>query len=151
MLKIHLKINTPRRNSLPNYWPETDYVKKTRFAVSEVPRAMHRDKRLSYSNDRTLNPSISLHEDESPVYRRRIQNTPRYNRQGVSALSSGNEHGETVINKAFTTKASVVTRSPGYPQKKASGPPKRAEMTKKLEPVSSDKSKLKAIIPHIER
>lgn len=135
VLKIHLKINTPRRNSLPNYWPETDYVKKTRFAVSEVPRAMNRDKRLSYSNDRTLNPSISLHEDESPVYRRRIQNTPRYGRQGVSVLSSGNEHGETVISKAFTTKASVVTRSPGYPQKKASGPPKRAEMPKKLEPL----------------
>lgn len=97
---------------------------------------MYREKRLSYSNDRTLNPSISLHEEESPVYGRRIQYTPRYNRKGASESSCGNEHGETVISKAFTKKASVVTRSPGYPQKKASGPPKRAELTKKLEPVS---------------
>lgn len=146
VLKIHQKINTPRRNSLPStYWPETEYVKKTRFAVSEVPRATYREKRLSYSNDRTLNPSISLHDDESPVYGRRVQNTPRFFRQGVSALSSGNEHGETVISKSFAKKPSVVTRSPGYSKKKASGPPKRAELTKKLEPVRSGKSNHKLL------
>lgn len=136
-LKIHLKINSPRRNSLSSiHWPETDYIKKTRFAEPEdVPLTTYREKRLSYGNDRTLNPSISLPEQDSPFSDRRIQNTPRYLSQRMAELSVGSSHEGTVISKKITSK---VARTPGFPPTKASATPKRrAELTKNHESVRS--------------
>ncbi|GFZ13600.1 NIMA-related kinase 4 [Actinidia rufa] len=60
ILKIHLKSNSPRRNSFPVQWSDSDYGKKNRFLEPEtVTMLTNKDKRLSYSNDRALNPSIS--------------------------------------------------------------------------------------------
>ncbi|XP_061946509.1 serine/threonine-protein kinase Nek1-like isoform X3 [Populus nigra] len=51
VLKIHLKMSSPRQNTLPFQWPEPHYMKKTRFLVPEDnPRKVHRDKRLSDSS-----------------------------------------------------------------------------------------------------
>ncbi|GJU37639.1 serine/threonine-protein kinase Nek2-like protein [Tanacetum coccineum] len=63
VLKVNLKLNSPKRSTL-SHWPESDYMKKTRFSEPVYLRPKSRDRRLSYGNDRTLNPSISL---ESPV------------------------------------------------------------------------------------
>ncbi|XP_011005708.1 PREDICTED: serine/threonine-protein kinase Nek1-like isoform X2 [Populus euphratica] len=51
VLKIHLKMSSPRQNTLPFQWPEPHYMKKTRFLVPEDnPRKVQRDKRLSDSS-----------------------------------------------------------------------------------------------------
>ncbi|KAF2287873.1 hypothetical protein GH714_003061 [Hevea brasiliensis] len=47
VLKVHLKINSPRHNTLPFQWPESNYIKKTRFADPEdLPLKSDRKKRL---------------------------------------------------------------------------------------------------------
>ncbi|PON73868.1 Serine/threonine protein kinase [Parasponia andersonii] len=59
VLKVHLKLNSPRRSSLTVQRPQSNYTRKTRFSEPEVHYSDYREKRHSFSNDRTLNPSIS--------------------------------------------------------------------------------------------
>ncbi|KAI5315911.1 hypothetical protein L3X38_045087 [Prunus dulcis] len=67
VLKIHQKLNSPRRNTFPVDWSQSSYITKTRFMEPEaIPAHTFREKRCSYSNDRTLNPSISGTEQDSP-------------------------------------------------------------------------------------
>ncbi|KAJ6929046.1 hypothetical protein NC652_013037 [Populus alba x Populus x berolinensis] len=48
VLKIHIKMNSPRQNTLPFQWPEPHYMKKTKFLVPEDnPLKAHREKRYS--------------------------------------------------------------------------------------------------------
>ena len=59
VIKIHLKLNSPRRGNFIMQWPEPDYIKKTRFSEAVTFSTYPDKKRHSFSNDRTLNPSIS--------------------------------------------------------------------------------------------
>ncbi|KAL6550529.1 hypothetical protein OROMI_021017 [Orobanche minor] len=67
ILKIHTKLNFPRRNTYPVAWSESDYIKKTGFMEPEVFSVHNfREKCRTLCNDRTLNPSVSETEQDSP-------------------------------------------------------------------------------------
>lgn len=127
VFKIHLKINSPRHNALPVQWPESNYIKKTRFAdAEELSLKSYRKKRHSFSNDRALNPNISVGEQDSFCSTKGIHGR-------LSELSIGSSNEGTVICKSITvskpsniakaskltpTKASVTTRRRTEPVKK---------------------------------
>ncbi|KAK4798966.1 hypothetical protein SAY86_024331 [Trapa natans] len=61
VLKIHLKLNSPRRHTYPMRWSSTNEVKLPFIGTPEsIPTSTDREKRWSFSNDRTLNPTISV-------------------------------------------------------------------------------------------
>lgn len=131
VLKVHLKFNSPRRNSLPGHWPESDYISKTRFLEPDnVPQYTHRQKRQSYSNDRTLNPSISGAED-SLCSTQRKQNTPSHLNRRLAELSFGSTHEKAAISKPVASKTANTARTPGLTPSKASATPKRWTEPKK--------------------
>ncbi|CAN1270915.1 Serine/threonine-protein kinase Nek4 [Linum perenne] len=73
VLNVHLKLNNPRRTTLPNRWSDSNFMKKTR------------EKRLSYSNDRSLNPSISEPELDSGCSTLGALESPRVRNQHFTA------------------------------------------------------------------
>ncbi|KAM7472679.1 hypothetical protein LguiA_010862 [Lonicera macranthoides] len=128
VLKIHLKINSPRRNSLSTHWPETDFIKKTRF---DVPPSTYREKRMSFGNDRTLNPSISIAEQDSPYSTKRFQNTPSYWNQRMAGLSVGStQEVRSIGNKASSKDSNVAKNSRFTPTKASSSPKRQVGMSK---------------------
>ncbi|GAU35617.1 hypothetical protein TSUD_30340 [Trifolium subterraneum] len=65
ILKVHLKLNNPRRSTFPFRWTDTNHARRSQFVEPEsVSTLSGRVKRLSFSNDRALNPSISGTEAE---------------------------------------------------------------------------------------
>ncbi|KAI6692576.1 hypothetical protein NL676_020286 [Syzygium grande] len=123
VLKIQMKINCPRRNTLPAQWPED-------------ARA-YRKYRYSSSNNRALNPSISGAEHDS-VCSTEGRYVPSYLNERFEELSVGSTQG-TVICKPIYSKASSVVKNPKISPAKASATPKkRTEPLRKREslPVS---------------
>ncbi|KAG2696604.1 hypothetical protein I3760_07G064800 [Carya illinoinensis] len=128
VLEVHLKINSPRRGSLPVPWPEPTYMKKTRFSeTKDVPLVTYREKHCSFSNDRTLNPSISGAEQDSLCSTLDIHDNPSFLNQRLQELSVGSIHEQTAISKTVLAKASDIAKSSRRIPAKASGPPKRCE------------------------
>ncbi|XP_059438366.1 serine/threonine-protein kinase Nek2-like isoform X2 [Corylus avellana] len=128
VLKVHLKINSPRRNSLPVYLPEPTYMKKTRFLEPrDVPLSTYRERRRLSSNDRTLNPSISGAEQDSMCSTQEIHDNPRYLSRRLQERYSGGIHEETAISKTIVAKGSNIAKSSRRTPTKASSPPKRCE------------------------
>ncbi|KAK3006254.1 hypothetical protein RJ639_016880 [Escallonia herrerae] len=153
VLKIHLKINSPRRNSLSTHWPVTDYIKHTRFAEPEdIPVPTYRDKRLSFGNDRTLNPSISLAEQESPFSARLTQNTYGYVNRRMVESSIGSTHERTAVNKKTPSKASNIANNPRFTPPKASPTSKkRAELSKNRQSFAVATTPAKQSVPTTRR
>ncbi|KAI9187349.1 hypothetical protein LWI28_027067 [Acer negundo] len=121
VLKVHLKMNSPRRNSLPVHWSEPNYMKKTRFSERDVvPISSYREKRRSFSNDRNLNPSISGTEQDSVCYTKGIHSNPGYLSQRLSALSVDSSDQGTVICKPIASKTSNVAKPPRLTPSKSS-------------------------------
>jgi NIMA (never in mitosis gene a)-related kinase len=128
VLKVHLKLNSPRRSSLPVQWSESTYMKKTRFSEpNNVPHSMYREKRRSYSNDRTLNPSVSGADQDSLCSTLEIHDNPSYFHQRLQELSIGGILEETAISKTVVAKASDIAKSSRRTTARAAGPPKRSE------------------------
>lgn len=128
VLKVHLKINSPRRASLPIRWPDSTYIKKTRFVEPEdVPLSTYTHRFCSASNDRTLNPSISGAEQDSLCSTQEIHDNPRFLNKRLQELSSGEGiHEERLISKTIVVKGSNIAKS-SRSTAKATGPPKRSE------------------------
>lgn len=129
VLEVHLKINSPRRGSLPAHWPEpVAYMKKTRLSeTKDVPLVTYREKCSSFSNDRTLNPSISGAEQDSLCSTLDIHDKPNFLDRRLQELSVGSIHEQTAISKTVVAKASDVVKSSRRIPAKASGSPKRSE------------------------
>nr|XP_043632514.1 serine/threonine-protein kinase Nek2-like [Erigeron canadensis]XP_043632515.1 serine/threonine-protein kinase Nek2-like [Erigeron canadensis]XP_043632516.1 serine/threonine-protein kinase Nek2-like [Erigeron canadensis]XP_043632517.1 serine/threonine-protein kinase Nek2-like [Erigeron canadensis] len=125
VLKVNLKLNSPKRDSISNHWAESDYMKKTRFAEPVYLRPKSRDRRLSYGNDRTLNPSISLGDQDSPYSTKRVQDSPHYMQRRMERMSIGSTCEESPVNKNITTKNLRFT-SP----KTSLAPKKRTDLSK---------------------
>ncbi|XP_073282694.1 serine/threonine-protein kinase Nek1-like, partial [Primulina huaijiensis] len=53
VLNVHLKASNPRRQTFPFHTPDGSNVKKTRFQEHEAVKS---EKRLSFGNNRALNP-----------------------------------------------------------------------------------------------
>jgi NIMA (never in mitosis gene a)-related kinase len=133
VLKVHLKINSHRRSSLPFHWPEPAYMKKTRFLEpKDVPLSTYREKRRSSSNDRTLNPSISGAEQDSLCSTQEILDNPRYLSRRLQELYAGGIREGTAISKTIVAKGSDTAKSSRRTPAKASGPPKRCESVRSV-------------------
>ncbi|KAL3843971.1 hypothetical protein ACJIZ3_001374 [Penstemon smallii] len=79
VLNVHLKLNSPRRSSLPWAEKETNNCRKIRFSEPlGFPLPVYKEKRMSCGNDRTLNPSVSEAE-QSFRSSTRIISTPTKN------------------------------------------------------------------------
>ncbi|KAL1294353.1 hypothetical protein HN51_055113 [Arachis hypogaea] len=134
VLKIHLKINSPRQNSLPVQWPESKYMKKTRFLEPKDEHvSIYRDKRHSFSNDRTLNPSISGADQDSVCSTLEIDCTPDDLNQRLAELSVRGSHGVKSIHKPILSRTSSMAKIPRISHAKLSSTNKKLmEPTKDL-------------------
>ncbi|KAF1878693.1 hypothetical protein Lal_00047364 [Lupinus albus] len=101
--KVHLKINSPRRSTLPVHWPESNYGKKTRFVDPEDDRIpTYKDKRYSFCNDRTLNPSVSGADQDSICSTLEIDCIPDHINQRLAELGVGDSHEVKSIHKSVS-------------------------------------------------
>ncbi|XP_022747522.1 serine/threonine-protein kinase Nek2-like [Durio zibethinus] len=153
VLKVHQKINNPRGNTLPVHWPETN-IKKTRFSdLVDVHFSSYRERRRSFSNDRTLNPSISGAEQDSVCFTKGMHHdTPGYLNQKLEDLSIDSSHEGTVICKRITSKVSSITKTPRRPLTKASAAPKRkTEPLKNPDAVPVSRTPIKKCLPTSRR
>ncbi|KAF5727049.1 serine/threonine-protein kinase Nek2 [Tripterygium wilfordii] len=126
VLKIHLKLNSPRRNSYPAEWTDCNYITKTKiFEAEGNPIFYKRDKRHSFSNDRTLNPSISGTEEDSLCSTQRGLESPSYLNQKFAGLSVGLVHDEIGTEKPNAKKFPSVARTPKCTPVKFSTTPRR--------------------------
>lgn len=143
ILKIHLKLNSPRRNTFPVAWSDSNYIKKTRFMEPEVvPFCTVRERRRSLSNDRTLNPSISGTEQDSSCSSKMAQRFPSFLEHNFSELSIGSVRDEYDIEKSVTTKFSIVSKTPRLTSVKASTTPGKQITTTKISHIGSKRDSL---------
>ena len=132
VLKVHLKINSPRRSTLPGHWPESNYMEKTRFLKSEDdPVSFSGNKRHSFSYDRTLNPSISGAEQDSLCSTLEIDCTPDNLNQRFAELSVGDNHDVKSLHKPVASRTSSKARTPRLTASKASAAPKKSMVSSK--------------------
>lgn len=137
VLKIHQKLNSPRRNTFPVDWSQSSYITKTRFMEPEaIPAHTFREKRRSYSNDRTLNPSISGTEQDSPCSSLGAQEFPSCLNHKFTEVSIGSAHEGYGIKKSVATKFTVVNTPRSTPAK-VSANPRRQITQSKISHVSS--------------
>ncbi|KAF8394372.1 hypothetical protein HHK36_020580 [Tetracentron sinense] len=145
VLKIHLKSNSPRRSTLPVHCPQPNYTKKTRFPEPEVfPLYADREKRRSFSNDRTLNPSISGAEQDSLCSTKRIQEFSSYINQKFAELSVSSTHEEIGVNRPIVVKTSSISKTPRLTPAKASATPRRRTDPLKIAHIGSNRDSLPA-------
>ncbi|KAG4176575.1 hypothetical protein ERO13_A11G254100v2 [Gossypium hirsutum] len=153
VVKVHLKINNPRRNTLPVLWPETN-IKKTRFSDPVDARfSVYREKRRSFSNDRTLNPSISGAEQDSVCSTKGIhQDTPGFSNRRSENFSIDSSEEGTVICKPVTSKVSSANKTTRRSLTKASATPKRkTEPLKKRDSFHFSRTPVKKPLPATRR
>ncbi|XP_061338010.1 serine/threonine-protein kinase Nek2-like [Gastrolobium bilobum] len=147
--KIHLKINSPRQSTLPVHWPESNFMKKTRFLVPEdYPVSIYRDKRHSLSNDRTLNPSVSGADQDSICSTLEIDCTPDHLNQRLAELCIGDSREVKSIHKPVISRTSSIARTPRFSStkvsttnKKSMEPSKNQKAARRALPVSHNTSK----------
>lgn len=112
VLKINLKFGNPRRNTLPICY--YDNPRRTRFLeAEEIPKLVDREnRRSSYSNDRTQNPSISEAESVSPYSIRQHQEFSSYTNRKFEEKSIGSTHKEIGVDKPIISKACTTAKPP---------------------------------------
>ncbi|XP_047151436.1 serine/threonine-protein kinase Nek2-like isoform X2 [Vigna umbellata] len=132
VLKVHLKINSPRRSTLPGLWQESNYVKKARFLKSEDDRvSVSGYKWHSISNDRTLNPNVSGAEVDSLCSTLEIDCTPDNINQRFAKLSIGDNHDLKSRHNSVVSRTSSNARTPTLTASKASATPKKSMLSSK--------------------
>lgn len=134
ILKIHLKLNSPRRSTFPFQWPESNYVRRTRFVEPDsVSTLSDRDKHLSFSNDRALNPSISGTEKDSQCSTQNGHGFASRSREKLCELTIGCVREEYIANKSKATKFSTVDgNTPRLRTAKDSATPRRQTTPSKI-------------------
>ncbi|KAL6516110.1 Serine/threonine-protein kinase Nek2 [Orobanche gracilis] len=140
ILNIHLKFNNPRRHTFPAPSSEPNSVKKMRFIDSG---AVKTEKRLSFGNNRALNPSISGNELDSS---RRAQKSSSHSNEKLSELSVGSVVEDIGVRKSTTANFSSAlktyrmtsTKANANPRRQSSSPSKISNpgSTRELLPVS---------------
>ncbi|XP_020236269.1 serine/threonine-protein kinase Nek4 [Cajanus cajan] len=123
--KIHLKLNSPR-STFPFQWPESNYVRRTRFVEPEsVSTLSDQDKCLSFNHDRTLNPSISETEQVSHCSTQRAHGLSTFSEEKLYELSVGFVRDKCNTDKSKATKFPTVERTPKLKAVKDSATGKR--------------------------
>lgn len=130
VLKLHLNLNNPKRNTLPVQYPNYNYEKKTTFIEPE-PRTvrLHNEKRQSFTSDRGLNPSISEYDPYSSCSR---------NSNRKLSIGSVEEYIYTEKLVAGNTLNCVRTQR-RTPAKPSATTPRRQTVTPKIIRGSSDR------------
>ncbi|XP_065852759.1 serine/threonine-protein kinase Nek2 [Euphorbia lathyris] len=142
VLKVHQKVNSPSRNTFPFQWPESNYMKKTRFAdPAELPLSSYRDRRHSFSTDRALNPNVSATDQES------FCDTKGMHRR-LSELSVRSSSEGTVICKPITSKTPLVAKNSKLASRKPSTTPrKQTQPVKKRQTIPVTRNPTKSSAP----
>lgn len=134
ILKVHIKLNSPRRNTFPLRRSDTNYIMKARFVEPGSDGIKKfREKRLSFSNDRALNPSISMTEEDSSCSSRRSQQLPSYLNKKFDELSVGS----AAEKESDVTKFPTISKTPRLTNAaKASATPKKQTVSSKFSPAN---------------
>ncbi|XP_024025204.1 serine/threonine-protein kinase Nek1 [Morus notabilis] len=142
VLQVHLKLNGPRRSSLTVQRPQSNYTRRTRFSEPEVLSSNYREKRHSFSNDRTLNPSISGGEQDSLCSTQEIHDIQNNLNQRFTEVSVGDSHKEpATFRRPVTSKTPNIAKTSRLTSSKASATPKRwSEPLKKLASVPGSRT-----------
>ncbi|KAL7120139.1 hypothetical protein ACP275_02G105200 [Erythranthe tilingii] len=146
VLDVHLKLNSPRRNSLPCQWTETEtkIARKIRFSEPvHSPSPVYREIRLSSGNDRTLNPSVSGAEQSYGSSTRITGSIPFNLHQGTKEFSAGSMHEETIVTKNVP---SNISKNQKATQSKPSTATRKAQFSKNHELLPTTKSLVKKSI-----
>lgn len=119
-------------------------MRKTRFSEpDDDPVSIYRDKQHSYSNDRTLNPSISGAEQDSACSTLEIDCTPDYLSQRFAELCIGDSLEVKSVRKPVVSRTSSIAKTPRLTSAKASATPKKLrEPSKNRESVRHIESQL---------
>lgn len=113
ILKIHQKLNSPRRSAFPLQWPDSNYGRRTRFMEPEsVSTLSDQDRYLSLNNHRALNPSISGTEQSSQYSMQRGQGLSTCSEEKLYNLSAGGVRDYCNTNKSKAIKSSTGERTP---------------------------------------
>ncbi|KAJ1375408.1 Serine/threonine-protein kinase, active site [Sesbania bispinosa] len=148
ILKVHLKLNNPRRSTFPFQWPGSNYARRAQFIEPEsVSTLSDRDKRLSFSNDRALNPSISGTELGSLCSTQRARGFSACSKEKHYELSVGCVSEECNRNKSKDTKLSAVDRTIRTPRLRAAkepATPRRYTLPSKISHTGSKRDSLPA-------
>ncbi|KAG4133085.1 hypothetical protein ERO13_D08G073200v2 [Gossypium hirsutum] len=127
VLKVHLKLNSPRCNNIPTRWSDLNFVKKTRFVEQDVI-----GRRRSFSNDRALNPSVSETEQDSLSYIQREQEIPSYLFEKFTEFSVGFDNEEiATVDESAATKFPTAVKTPRVTPAVSVTPRKRTIPSKK--------------------
>ncbi|CAI0384134.1 unnamed protein product [Linum tenue] len=141
--KIHVKINSPRGDTLPYQWPDNNYM-KTRFLDTVMAPNTYSEKRHSYCNNRMLNPSISATDQDSVYSTKGIHDMPSYLNRRMSDISLASSRA-TVICKPIISKPSSVTkaRKVAAASRASAAPKRQPDHARKREsfPVASTQTK----------
>lgn len=138
VLNVHLKLNSPRRNNLPCEWvgTERNNTRKIRFSEPhQVIPPVYRERRLSYGNDRTLNPSVSGAEQSYDSSTRITGSPPSNLHPRTKEFFSGSTLERTVITKNVTSKISKNQKT--TEPKAATASNRKPQLTKNHELVKS--------------
>ncbi|XP_057426615.1 serine/threonine-protein kinase Nek4-like [Lotus japonicus] len=120
ILKVHIKLNSPRRSTFPFQWADSNYARRTRFvepASFSTLSVSDRGKRLSFSNDRALNPSISGTEQGSLCSTQRAQGFSACSKDKHYEQSVGCVSEECNMPRMRTAKESATPRRHTIPSK----------------------------------
>ncbi|KAJ8749465.1 hypothetical protein K2173_025660 [Erythroxylum novogranatense] len=130
VLKIHLKLSSPRRHTFPVQRSESNFIKKTRFLQPEAISFLNdTERRRSFSNDRSQNPIISEIEQHA-INSSGIEQEPLgFVNSKFEELSVGIVHRDTT-KVAATQKFSVTVKSPRLISTKVSATPRGQTMSR---------------------
>ncbi|KAL9435942.1 hypothetical protein AB3S75_022083 [Citrus x aurantiifolia] len=143
VLRIHLKLNSPRRNTFPLEWSDSNFIKKTRFVEPEaISIHSNREKRQSFSNDRALNPSVSETEQDSLSSTLRGRAFGNYMNQKFKELSIGVVHEELGVDKSTTPNVCNAGKTPRLTPAKVSTTPGRQATPSKNTHIGSKRDSL---------
>lgn len=143
VLRIHLKLNSPRRNTFPLEWSDSNFIKKTRFMEPEaISIHGNREKRQSFSNDRALNPSVSETEQDSLSSTLRGRAFGNYMNQKFKELSIGVVHEELGVDKSTTPNVCNAGKTPRLTPAKVSATPRRQTTPSKKTHIGSKRDSL---------
>lgn len=143
VLRIHLKLNSPRRNTFPLEWSDSNFIKKTRFMEPEaISIHSDREKRRSFSNDRALNPSVPETEQDSLSSTLRGRAFGNYMNQKFKELSIGVVHEELGVDKSTTRNVCNAGKTPRLTPAKVSATPRRQTTPSKNTHIGSKRDSL---------
>uniref|UniRef100_A0A7N0U106 non-specific serine/threonine protein kinase n=1 Tax=Kalanchoe fedtschenkoi TaxID=63787 RepID=A0A7N0U106_KALFE len=126
--KIHMKVNNPRRNTLPaNLNGSKSYhTTNTKYqGLRDNYVSPYKEKTRSYGNDRTLNPSISGAEQDSVCSTDRNHTTPGCIGERLSEFSFGSTHDKTAIVKPIVSGTASSVRARRLSTGNTSATPRR--------------------------